>query len=327
MKSKLLKVVLIAFVIIIGLVLSTAAYVYYVLPDAGKPPELSIEKTEKRITRGKYLANHVTGCMACHSKRDFRYFAGPVDSASFGAGGDLFGREIGFPGNVYSTNITPAGLKNWTDGEIYRAITSGVHKNGKALFPIMPYERLRKMTNEDLYSIIAYIRTLDSKEGSYPEKQLDFPLNFIVNTIPSVANAPATAPDTTDHVAYGGYLVNAASCIHCHTKEEKGELVAGTEYGGGQLVKLENGQTLYSANITPDPRSGIGSWSREFFIDRFKRYQDSSYPYTKMTPGGTNTIMPWMTFAGMTRDDLGAIYDYLRTIQPINNQVPKTAHP
>jgi hypothetical protein len=103
--------------------------------------------------------------------------------------------------------------------------------------------------------------------------------------------------------------------------------VAGTEYAGGQLVKLENGQTLYSANITPDPRSGIGSWSREFFIDRFKRYQDSSYPYTKMTPGGTNTIMPWMTFAGMTRDDLGAIYDYLRTIQPINNQVPKTAHP
>ena len=112
--------------ILIGLLLITGALVSYVkfaLPDVGPAPELKVEITPARIERGKYLANHVTVCIDCHSKRDWTKFAGPI-SAQPGTGGEKFDRNMGLPGEIYSANITPYHLKNWTDGELFRAITN-----------------------------------------------------------------------------------------------------------------------------------------------------------------------------------------------------------
>lgn len=75
-------------------------------------------------------------------------------------GGEFFGPDLGFPGEFYSRNLTPANLRGWTDGEIFRAITAGVNKEGEALFPVMPYRNYSKMDKEDIYDIIAYLRTL-----------------------------------------------------------------------------------------------------------------------------------------------------------------------
>ena len=87
-------------------------------------------------------------------------YAGPIIEGTFGGGGEKFGKEAGFPGTLYSKNITPYALHNWTDGEIFRATTSGETKDGKALFPLMGYPAYGKMDREDVYSIIAYVRTL-----------------------------------------------------------------------------------------------------------------------------------------------------------------------
>ncbi len=302
--------------ILIGLAM---AYVKIALPDTGPAPDIKIEKTPARIERGKYLANHVAVCMDCHSTRDWSRYAGPMASGGFGAGGEAFTQEMGFPGKFFAPNITPYALGSWTDGEIFQAITTGVNKNGKALFPVMAYHRFGQMDKEDVYSIIAYIRELPSVQKDIPKSEPDFPVNFIINTMPHKA-AFTKLPTQNDQVAYGKYLVNATGCVDCHSKTDKGSVIPGTEFGGGMEFSSPNG-ILRSPNITLHKETGIGKWTKEMFVSRFKAYADSNYVPQKLSPGDINTPMPWTMYAGMKEKDLEAIFTYLSTIKPIDNYV------
>ncbi|WP_207426290.1 cytochrome C [Pedobacter sp. SYSU D00535] len=315
--GKITIYVLIAIFIFAGAGLS---YVKFALPDLEEAPKLKVELTPERIARGKYLANHVAVCIDCHSTRDWSKFSGPLDPKGIGTGGEKFDHNVGFPGEVYVPNITPYNLKNWTDGEIFRAITSGVKKDGSAIFPIMPYKSYGKMDKEDIYSIIAYIRTLPSQATSSPERSLDFPLNFLVNTMPEEANL-TPIPSESNQLAYGAYLVRSAACRDCHTKQEKGEFMEGMDFAGGQDFGLPGGKVT-SANITPDKETGIGSWTKEQFVSRFKAHENANAE-REVNPGDFQTIMPWTMYAGMKATDLEAIYTYLRTLKPVKNQVTK----
>jgi len=212
--------------IIGGLLLFGIAFVVWIIitkPNVGPPEDITIERTPERIERGQYLANHVMVCMDCHSKRDFSLFSGPIVPGTEGGGGEIFDQNLGFPGRFISPNITPAGISDWTDGELYRAITCGVTKNGEALFPVMPYPNYGKLDPEDIKSIIAYIRTIKPVDVQQEKSKADFPMNIIMRTFPTKAS-PVKRPDPSDHVAYGEYLVTAASCGDCHTKKEKGKI-------------------------------------------------------------------------------------------------------
>ena len=111
-------------------------------------------------------------------------------------------------------------------------------------------------------------------------------------------------------------------CIGCHTPEEKGGLVKGKEYGGGQKFEAPAYGTVYSANITPDLETGIGKWSEEFFVKKFYDYREYAENGSPKTTGPEQfTVMPWLAFSSFTREDLGAIYTYLRTIKPLHNAV------
>ncbi|HLW33934.1 MAG TPA: hypothetical protein VKX40_16860, partial [Aequorivita sp.] len=80
-----------------------------------------------------------------------------------------------------------------------------------------------------------------------------------------------------------------------------------------------NGSSI-SANITPDKESGIGKWSAEDFVERFKAYNNlDSLP--QMDQNDINTIMPWYMLSGMEESDLIAIYKYLQSLKPIENKV------
>jgi len=303
------------------LIFGGIGYVTFMLPDVGDAPDLKVALTPERVARGEYLANSVTVCMDCHSKRDWTAYSGPMVPGTIGGGGEKFDRNLGFPGNFYSRNITPAGIGNWTDGELFRAITTGVNKEGEALFPVMPYHYYGKMDKEDIYSIIAYLRTLPAVKTEIPEREIDFPLNIIINTIPQPA-AFTHRPDPSDTVAYGGYLVASAGCVECHTKvNDKGQIIAGLEFAGGREFNLPWG-VIRTSNITPDA-SGLGYWSREKFIRTFKQYQDSGYTSPKLTMSDFNTIMPWTMYSRMTESDLASIYAYLKTIPPQKNEVVK----
>jgi hypothetical protein len=318
--KRIFKVLFIILLFIIIAIAGVALYVKTALPNVGAAPDIKVDITPERVARGKYIANYVSICMDCHSQRDWNYYAGPIKDGTFGGGGEKFSREMGFPGDIYSKNITPHGLHNWTDGEIFRAVTSGETKDGKALFPLMGYPAYGKMDKEDVYSIIAYVRSLPENKNDVPERELDFPLNFIVNTIPSKA-ALSVKPDTNNTVAYGGYLITIARCVECHSKVDKGDVIKGTEFGGGREFDFPNGTSCYTANITPDKETGIGFWSKEMFVQRFKLYSDTSYHSKPLAKTDFNTVMPWLMYSGMTPKDLSCIYEYLQTIKPIKNKV------
>jgi mono/diheme cytochrome c family protein len=318
--KKILRIAgLVILVLLIGII-GLLTYVKLALPNVGSPEDIKIEPTAARVERGRYLANSVSLCMDCHSKRDWNKFSGPVVEGTWGQGGEEFDQRIGLPGKYYAKNITPFALSNWTDGEVLRAIASGVNKDGKALFPIMPHPAFGKLDREDLYSIIAYLRTLRPVESVVPESESDFPMNFIVNFIPKKA-AYSKKPDPSDQLAYGKYLFTAASCTECHTIKVKGKPVEGMEMAGGFEFPLYTGGIARSANITPDPETGIGNWTEDDFLKRFGVFSDSSYTPPAISKGKFNTVMPWMMYSTMKQDDLKAIYAYLKTLKPVQHEV------
>ncbi len=315
---KVIGVVLFIVVLFLGGLIS---YVKFALPNI-EAPAMTLESTPDKIERGKYLANHVMVCMDCHSTRDFSLFSGPPVASSWGAGGERFGHQIGMPGEIYSSNITPTKLSAYTDGELYRAITSGVAKDGRAMFNIMPYGAYGKADKRDIEAVMAYIRSLQPVNNEVPARELDFPVSLLINTIPVPAEH-TDRPDKSDVVAYGGYMTTIAGCIECHTPmSSPGQIDLDRAYSGGFEFPFADGSVVRSMNITPHA-SGLGTWTKEMFIAKFKGYDPNTYTPSNVGKGEFNSYMPWTMYAGMTDDDLGAIYEYLRTIEPMDNTIER----
>ncbi len=274
--------------------------------------DTTIQSTPERIERGRYLAVHVAQCIDCHSERDWSAFSAPVKPGTEGKGGEAFDQKIGFPGAYIAPNLTPHHLGNWSDGEIMRAMTAGVSRDGRALFPVMPYTYYGKMDAEDAAAVIAYIRTLKPVAHDPPTSSSDFPMNIIIRLIPKRAEF-APRPAASDRVAHGRYLAGIAACAECHTPEKGGPIDESALFSGGRVMKLPNGMSAISTNITPD-ETGIGTWTEEKFVEAFKKHEGKTVP---LQPGQAQTLMPWTGYAGMTREDLAAIYAYLRSVRPI----------
>ena len=295
-------------------------------PKVSPAENIQIEADPARLARGKYLVENVTGCIGCHSNRALDQLNFPVKEDTLGQGGFKFDHQLmGLPGTLYSRNITPYGLKDWTDGEIVRVLRTGVNKQGLSLFPLMPYQHLSQLCQEDLYSIVAYIRTLKPIAYDPPPTKLDFPVNFIVKTIPKDAGPFAPAPDPKDKAAYARYMVNATACLDCHTPVDgHGAPLPGMAFAGGMEFHLPNGSTLRSMNITPDKKTGIGDWTKDYFIKRFRLGKQMADSHAPVKSGDFNTFMPWGEYGAMTSEDLGAIYDFLHEqVKPVDHSVEK----
>ncbi|HXF99356.1 MAG TPA: c-type cytochrome [Bacteroidota bacterium] len=321
--NRFLKIVGVSLGVLVVLLAAAVAVFNAKFPSVDAAPVIAVEITPERIVRGKYLADHVAVCIDCHSTRDWSKFSGPIVPGTEGKGGQEFNEQAGgIPGRIFSSNITPAGIGHYTDGELLRAFTQGVTKEGRALFPLMPYVSYNSLAQEDAYAIIAYLRSLPSIANTVGEQDLNFPLNFIVKTIPPQSYTPGTPVDRNNSAAYGKYLATIGGCAGCHTPAVKGEPVPGMELAGGFEFHFPNG-VVRSLNITPDEETGIGNWTREDFVARFKAFADSSVHQATLAAADFNTPMPWTMYAGMTSEDLGAIYDYLRSAKPVRNQVEK----
>ena len=302
------------------------AYLNMAFPKVGPADDIHIEQSPERLARGQYIVNHVTGCFGCHSDRDWNCFSGPIKEDSLGKGGFLLNKKLmGLPGDFYAKNITPYHLKDWTDGEIVRVLRTGVDKQGQALFPIMPYDSFSKLSQGDLYAIVAYLRTLKPIAYDPPGRRIDFPVNYIVKTIPQNAGPYPPEPDRKNLVEYGRYMVNATGCMHCHTPvDAHGQPLPGLEAAGGMEFHWPDGGTVRSVNISPDPATGIGDWNKDYFIKRFQLGEKMALTHAPVKPGEFNTPMPWQEYGGMTVEDLGAIYEYLHNaVKPVKHQVEK----
>jgi mono/diheme cytochrome c family protein len=316
--------------VLLGVVLLAAAagiaYLFVAFPKAGPPPELRVEATPARLERGRYLVESVTACLDCHSPRDFSRFAGPGVPGTEGSGGDVFGEEWGFPGRFVPANLTPHGIGKWTDGELLRAFTAGVSRDGRPLFPVMPYLSYANLSQEDAYSIIAYLRTLRPIPRDTAPSRANFPVNLVMRTIPKRPELRTSQP-APGTPAHGEYLVQISGCVDCHTIKDRGQNRMDLYFAGGMEFALPGGGKVRSANITPDPETGIGGWTREAFIARFKAYGPEGGKLAPVKPGEMNTVMPWGTYSGMTEQDLGAMYDQLRTLKPIRHAVERFTPP
>lgn len=320
--KKFLKILM--YLLIVVVVLLSAGYIYLMaaFPKVSNASDLKIEATPERLERGKYLAHSYAFCIDCHSGRDAGKFSLPVIPGTEGKGGDDYGEGAGF---VPASNITQdkeTGIGSWSDGEIFRAITSGVNKDGKFLAPMMPYPLFSSLDKEDIYSIIAYIKTLPPVKNKVPERKLNFPLSIIFRTVPTDPKEFGKRPDGLDKIKQGEYY--GIACKFCHTQNEKGEPVPGMDFAGGMEFKMPDGSIVRSANITPDKETGIGNMTAELFLAKFKSCLDGTNldPKTR----GYNTPMAWNFIAKTsTDDDLLAIYAYLMAQKPVNNKVERVS--
>lgn len=282
-------------------------------------PRWDVDEGEpERIERGRYLAEHVAICATCHGQRDWSHYGAPIADGTAGHGGDSYSFLFDLPDDIdiVAPNITPLALAGWTDGEVIRAVRGGLSRDGRALFLTHPFNNYRSLRRDDLEGVVAWLRALPAGGELVPPTDWKYRvLKDIVASFPSPASTPGGEPEAGS-VARGRYLVRLGSCMWCHSPiDPLGWPIAGREWTGGQpfAVHEPGGGTAYSTNLTPHA-TGLGGWSREQFIDRFRRTTPELVRTSTVAPGGFNSPMAWSAYAGMTEQDLGAIYDFLRSL-------------
>jgi hypothetical protein len=268
------------------------------------------EVNSARMERGRYLVDSVNGCFGCHTDLDWSKPGAPPFTGREGSGHVWADQDLPW---LVAPNITPdkeTGVGNWSDDALARAIREGIGHDGRTLFPIMPYLHYREMSDEDLASIVVYLRSVPAVRNQLPVTRIPFPLNFLMNNMPQPVAAPVTA-DVSTPEKRGGYLVSMAACSDCHTPQEKGQPIAGMEFAGGFVLHEPKGDVV-STNITP-AASGIVYYNDATFIQALRQGKVGARPL--------HASMPWYFFGKMTDDDLKSIFAYLKTVKPVRHQI------
>ncbi len=257
---------------------------------------VQVAGTPAQIARGEKLANI---CVSCHTSNNQLPLSG-VDFLAKFAGPPL--------GTLYAPNLTPSGnIKDWTDGEVIRAIREGVHKNGRSLL-IMPAENLRNLSDDDVQALVAYLRSQPATGGPTPTNEFDLFGALFINLFdfqtaqPPVGSVTAPQPGTSE---YGKYMVDVVGCRSCHGDQLQG--------------KVDNGQ--------PGPPPGpnltliVPQWSEGQFMTFFNTGvlpSGKTVPTLTLPSGFSEPKMPWpMVRAAATDDELKAMYTYLHSLPPV----------
>jgi mono/diheme cytochrome c family protein len=304
--------------VLAGLALAAGAFVLYVelswpLRFVVRHVDAKIEITPERLARGKVLVS--VRCAACH-----------YDQKT----GALTGRRvIGEPdafGDHYSRNITHYGLDKYSDGELVFLLRTGIKRDG--VYP-GPYMFSPKLADEDLNSIIAFLRSDDPWVKAQPIADRDSDTHLLMKMLARFVigprpfpEQPIARPDGRDPVALGRYTVQAVGdCFVCHSKDfpslnaddpEKSALYM----GGGNPLLDGVGHTVPGANLTMDRETGIGGWTRAEFIKTVR---------TGVRPDGTPARYPMLPFAELSEEEVGGIHDYLQTLPPLRHAIPRPA--
>jgi hypothetical protein len=308
----------------LGLLLAIAVFAllvnFYVLhPKKREPLAVKAPSTPEAIERGRYLTHHVAGCVGCHSDVDVSKPGEPIIEGRTGAGRD-FGEFEGFPARLRARNLTPdkeTGIGAVSDGEMLRAMREGIGFDGRALFPMMPYQTYAKaLSDEDALAIIAYLRTLPPIERDVGKTEIAFPVSMFIRAAPRPLEKPLAAPPAASDVrARGEWLLSLCSCRDCHDGfNERREPIAGRELSGGAPFPIPGKGTVYAANITSDKATGIGSYSDE---DLLRALTEGISKSGRLLYG-----MPFVYYRGMTEEDKRALLVALRKVKPVSNVVP-----
>jgi cytochrome c553 len=243
------------------------------------------------IERGAHAAA-IRGCVDCH-------------------GEDLGGQVvIDDPalGLVTASNLTAGrgGVgARYTDADWDRAVRHGVDPDGRGLL-VMPSAEYHAMSDDDFRALVAFLRSRPPVDREVPDDRLGpvgrllvvtnlapaFPAELIDHAAPR-PEAPAPGPTA----AYGAYLV--AICRGCH----QADLAGGTVPGHPP-------DEPPSANLTPDPETGLGAWTEADFVRALRE---------GVRPDGRrlNVGMPVAMTAQFTDVEVAALWAYLQTLDPV----------
>ena len=284
-------------------------------------PDIVASNDSAIIARGEYLVFGPAHCATCHVPMD------KIEDVENGLKIPLIGGwEVDIPPiTLRAANLTPdkiTGIGNRTDGELARTIRHGITHDGRFLPPVMPYGQ---MSDEDLQAIISYLRSQPPIENEIQPSSYKFLgkalLAFGVLKPEASDDVPVEKVASENAVVYGEYLAKGvANCMGCHTATD---LMSGQftvpPFAGGFVFEpdaFSKGYAFVSPNLTPDEETGImAHWTEETFVNRFL-----SGRVHQTSP------MPWGAFSRMDTTELKAIYQYLQTLEPVNNPIPKTVY-
>lgn len=271
---------------LIAVLVSTLALIglfRYYNPPYNPVKDIQIEATPEQIARGQHLV--AAFCVECHSVTNEFPLTGGVD-----VGEDL---PMNL-GSYYSANLTPAGrLKEWTDGEIFRALRDNVDKDGRRLVG-MAGTNVRNISDEDMYAVIAFLRSEEpvEKEVPRPHDQPNFLAILIAgaNMVPDkpLITDPIVGPEKAATAEYGEFMVSFLDCKACH----------GDDLNGGDNPIGVKGPSLRL----------VKAWTEEEFISTLR---------TGVNPSGRelSSLMPWRSTGRLDDVELSALYQYLISLE------------
>jgi mono/diheme cytochrome c family protein len=266
------------------------------------------------LARGQYLT-HAADCEACHTAEGGKPFAG----------GRPFKTDFG---TIYSPNITPdlkTGIGGWSDADFLTALHEGRDKNGEHLYPAFPYAAYTYLTDQDAMAIKAYIFSMPPVSNVAPPNTLRFPYNqrglmaiWAVLYDPNRRFEPVADRSATWN--RGAYLVESLGhCGDCHTPRTLLQALNNRDKFGGGMAE---GWRAY--NLSSDPTSGIGSWSKEEMLE----YLSTGHSLNRGSAFGPMAQAVHLSFQNLTASDLGAIIEYVRSVPAVTSSdlpAPKLA--
>lgn len=142
--------------------------------DAPKPPASNIApENRESIARGEYLIE-LLGCGSCHT--DGALIGEPNFERSLAGSrtGIAYSNPFEYrnPGVVYPPNITPdeqTGIGLWSDQQIIEAVRAGLGRHGNRRILVMPWQGYAKISEDDVYAIVGYLRSIDPVRHRVPE--------------------------------------------------------------------------------------------------------------------------------------------------------------
>jgi mono/diheme cytochrome c family protein len=315
-----LGIILFSLVVLLAIAISlTIGWRPILGPRARALTSRTFERTPQRLERGHYIANGLSGCIYCHTPHNWSAPDTPYLEGKEGAG-ELM-PYAGLPGRIVAPNLTPdpdTGAGRWTDDQLVRAIREGISHDGRALFPLMPYLHFRKMSDEDVASVVVYLRSMPSVRNPLPPTEIVFPVKYLIRNAPEPITVPVIEDLPSDPVKRGEQLINLGGCTDCHSPQMRGQTLPGMDFAGGFALEGPWGYVA-AANITPDP-TGIPYYDEAQFLEVMRT--------GKVKARALSPVMPIKVYKNLTDDDLKAMFAYLRTIKPakhrVDNSLPAT---
>jgi len=313
-------IILLSLVVLLAIAISlTIGWRPILGPRARALTNRTFERTPERLERGRSIANGLSGCIYCHTPHNWSAPDTPYVEGKEG-GGELL-PYAGLPGRIVAPNITPdpeTGAGRWTDDQLARAIREGISHDGRALFPLMPYLHFRRMSDEDVDSVVVYLRSLPPVRNPLPPTEIIFPVKYLIRNAPEPVTVPVNEPVPSDPVKRGEQLINLGGCTDCHSPQVRGQTLPGMDFAGGFALQGPWGY-IAAANITPDA-TGISYYDEALFLEVMRT--------GKVKARALSPIMPIKVYKNLTDDDLKAMFAYLRTVKParhrVDNSLPVT---